>query len=91
MKRLSDKAKAQRNHAKRRLAQRFGIELNNDEMEKLAQCIRLGLCEFVDKQSNRVTRWRARWGDQILILCYDKQRKQIITVLHEEWVDGGRG
>lgn len=53
--------------------------------EDLVEAIKEGKLKFLKKQSNRVTRWL--WTDPVnnikCILPYDKERKQIITVLFE--------
>ena len=45
--------------------------------------------EFVDKQSNRVSRWA--WTDKITntecVLVYDRIRKQLVTVLFKNILD----
>lgn len=55
------------------------------DRKELVKSIKDGKLEFYSKQSNRVTRWL--WTDPInnirCILPYDKDRKQIITVLFE--------
>jgi hypothetical protein len=58
----------------------LGYIPNRRELVKLIQEAKL---TFLDRQSNRVTRWL--WIDPIkgieCVLPYDKERKQIITVL----------
>ena len=53
--------------------------------EDLVSAIRSGKLEFYRKQPNRVTMWL--WTDPVknirCILPYDKDRKQIITILFE--------
>ena len=45
--------------------------------------------QFVDRQSNRLTRWL--WLDKITniecVLVYDKIRKQLVTVLFKDLMD----
>ncbi len=67
-------------HFSVRCLQRLGYIPNRRELVKLIQEAKI---TFLDRQSNRVTRWL--WMDPInnveCILPYDKERKQIITVL----------
>ena len=66
-----------------RCVQRLGYVPDTKELIK---GIQLGKMEFYDKQSNRVTRWL--WTDPInkieCILPYDKERKQLITILFKD-------
>ena len=70
-------------HFNIRCMQRLGYIPREDDLIKAIQNNKL---EFLEKQSNRVTRWL--WVDPvtniICILPYDKGRKQIITVLFKE-------
>lgn len=69
-----------------RCLQRLGYIPNKKD---LVHAIQNGKLQFIDKQSNRVTRWM--WVDALngveCILPYDKERKQIITVLFKEAFD----
>ena len=68
------------NHFSIRCLERLGYIPNNKELVK---AIQNGELTFLEKQSNRVTRWL--WVDPIskveFIIPYDKDRKQVITVL----------
>lgn len=67
-------------HFSIRCLQRLGYIPDRRELIKLIQEAKL---IFLDRQSNRVTRWL--WTDPVkginCILPYDKERKQVITVL----------
>ena len=58
--------------------------------QDLVRAIQNSELVFVERQSNRVTKWL--WVDPIYnvecILPYDKERKQIITILFKEVEDG---
>lgn len=75
-------------HFSIRCLQRLGYIPNRKELVKLIQEAKL---TFLDRQSNRVTRWL--WIDPIkgieCVLPYDKERKQLITVLFkgENWCE----
>lgn len=50
-----NKAKAQRHHARRRGAERYGLDLTNREMEEIVRAIQRGQARLVNKQSNRIS------------------------------------
>ena len=68
------------NHFAIRCLQRLGYIPNKNELVK---AIQKGELTFLEKQSNRVTRWL--WIDPVhnieCVIPYDKERKQVITVL----------
>lgn len=81
-----NKKESVKNHFAIRCLQRLGhipIEAN------LIESIQKGRLSFYDRQSNRVTRWE--WTDPVTgtvcLLPYDKERKQIITVLFKNLGD----
>ena len=88
MKRKSKK-KTVDDHFARRCIQRLGYVPNQKE---LVRQIQNNMLEYVDRQSLRVTRWK--WTDPVhkvdCILPYDKDRKQIITVLFESIYNDSR-
>ncbi len=82
MKRKSKK-KTVDNHFARRCVQRLGYV---PDQKELVRQIQENLLEYVGRQSLRVTHWK--WTDPVhkidCVLPYDKERKQIITVLFED-------
>lgn len=80
------KASDQRLHANLRCKERFGFTLGRKGMRAIVEMIAQGKAEFVDRQSNRVTRWKVRFGGVEMIAVYDKKRKQLATVLPVDWV-----
>jgi uncharacterized protein YjhX (UPF0386 family) len=91
------KAKAQRLHAKRRGAERYGLNLSNDDLAQIVRLIQEGKATLIEKQSNRVTIFdveMARCYNDEPHTCtdctvrrvttrvvYDKERKQIASFL----------
>lgn len=79
MKRKSKKQSVETHFAIRCL-QRLGYIPKESD---LVQEIQKGKLKFYDRQSNRVTRWI--WVDPVngieCLLPYDKERKQLITIL----------
>ena len=78
------KAKDVRTHFEKRCLQRLGYLPNHKELVRKIQSNEL---EFFERQSGRVTKWK--WTDPVskenFILTYDKERKQIITVMFENF------
>lgn len=81
------KARAQRLHAQRRARERFGISLSNRMYGEWIRMIQEGTAIFVDRQSQRLTRWRVPINEEeSVVVVYDRNRKSIVTVLHAEWL-----
>ena len=80
---MKSKKKSVDSHFEIRCIQRLGYV---PKKKDLVQDIQNGKLAFIDRQSNRVTRWL--WTDPVhgveCILPYDKDRKQIITVLFKD-------
>ena len=86
MTRKKSKKKSVDTHFAVRCIQRLGyIPKQND----LIRDIQEGKLKFYDRQSNRVTRWL--WVDPVngieCLLPYDKERKQLITILFKDTDD----
>jgi len=75
------KAAAERKHAKRRMAERFGISVGDETLREVVLAIQQGKATFVRKQSNRVTLWEVMIHDILTRVVYDKNTKEIITIL----------
>ena len=71
-------------HFAARCIQRLGYI---PDTNKIINQIQMGELEQYDRQSNRLTRWR--WRDPVYgtncIIPYDKQRKQLVTILFEDF------
>lgn len=74
-----NKAQAENAHAKRRAAERLGVELTKDNRREIINSIQKGELLFVRKQSCRVSIFRCIINDQEIDVVYDKQRHRIIT------------
>lgn len=94
---LSDKANAQIQHARRRLRERYEIEITVEEYLQICNYIKKrdrkpGMSIFVEKETNRITHWLVNlevWaGEELWVpVTYDKQRKRISTFLPLEAID----
>lgn len=83
--RLSKKA-SESIHAKKRLKQRYGLELNSKQLREIVVMIMLNKSDGIEKQSNRVSKHKVRYMGKDIIVLYDKIRKNIITALTEDMV-----
>jgi hypothetical protein len=68
-------------HTKDRSSLRYEVVLTNADLKILVQKIKAGKGEFVEKQTNRVTKWKIIYKDLLWSLVYDKERHTIITCL----------
>ena len=82
--RRGSKIVSQKEHAYRRLKQRFGIILTDELHKEFIKKIISSEGKFVEKQSCRVSVWDVKYEGQTIRLVYDKVRKVIITCLSEE-------
>ncbi len=82
--RRQHKAKSMWQHARLRAAQRYGLDLSNADEQDLVAQIQSGRARFVASQSHRVTLWDVETRQGPARVCYDKQRKAIITFLPRE-------
>jgi len=67
-----------------RAAQRYGVCLGKEEHEELVQQIHKQKAQFVERQSLRVTVWIVELDGTKMKVCYDSNRKAIITCLPPE-------
>ena len=82
------KAKSQFIHFKRRFFERTGKDISNKEIQDLILSIKQGRLPLIDRQSNRVNRYR--WTIETgcppvlidLVLVYDKSRQTLVTILY---------
>lgn len=75
------KKQAERIHAQRRLAERFG----NISVKDVKQAIKSGQSKFIKAQSNRVIHRAVEIHGVKMIAVWDKRRKEVITVLYENY------
>ena len=74
--RKRSKRKNNRTHFRRRSEERLGFILPEKDIIKLIQAGKLK----GKRQTNRVTRFKYMHEGELYIVCYDKDRKQLITV-----------
>jgi len=84
------KRHAQRLHAKRRAAERYGVNLNHALHVALVAAIQAGRATFVRRQSQRVSHFDVTLPTGATArVVYDRQRQVLITVLPPEARDNG--
>ncbi len=90
MSKPQSKKQAQIGHARRRARERYGIHFHQDLCNRFVQKIRKSSEDavygqanalFVVRDSGRVTIWVVQHEDAWYPVCYDKERKTIITFL----------
>jgi len=74
-------------HAGLRAAQRYGIFFGNEENDEAVRQIQRGEATLIEKQSIRVSVWKVVIHDKEIPVCYDANRKSIITCLPPECLD----
>ncbi|RZL04005.1 MAG: hypothetical protein EOP36_02390 [Rubrivivax sp.] len=72
---------AERSHTKRRLAERYGLEVSSDDLFKMAKALAHGQATLIAKQSRGVDHWLLDYQGLQLRLVFDRQRRSIITAL----------
>src|SRR6266403_253936 len=79
------KKDAQTRHAKRRAQERYGLQLNHEDINVIIRAIQSNnpkLAQHVRTQSNRISHWKICWSGKVIQVVYDKLRKSIVTVLY---------
>ena len=82
------KEQSQNIHARRRFQERFGIFLTKELKAEILQTIHKGFASFVEKQSNRISLFDVTIKGSTIRVVYDKVRKNIVSALWPEGVDG---
>jgi len=79
--RRKSKAKCQKSHAIRRFRERFGVHISKNDYQAYVRQIQEGNAKFLEKQSNRISVFEIIVQGESVRVCYDKERKSIVTVL----------
>ena len=72
------KKQSQEKHFAQSCLKRVGYCLDN---EKLVNLIQQNQLEFIDRQSNRITRWKYSFNNMDYMIVYDKIRKEPVTIV----------
>jgi len=87
---------AERKHAKRRFSERYGETINRKQYKEFISYIQGTVpdhvsVEFLKKSSNRTSLFRIIKSDVEYIVVYDRERKEIVTFLLPEYLEGKDG
>ena len=72
------KYRTQQIHFQNACLARVGEVLDNKELSGLVQQNKM---EFIDRQSNNITRWKYTYKEKDYMLIYNKQYKQVVTII----------
>jgi len=75
---------SQNRHFKKRLFERFEINIEQKDIEKIKYQIESGQSAIIKRQSNRIVLHGVKINDTYIIIVYDKLRKQPVTVIPKE-------
>ena len=82
------KAKNQTRHFKRRCDERIGIQIDRKAIQRRIRNQKFDNNFYkLDKQSNRVTRYRYKFQDKWYIIPYDKNTHKVITIFEDKKQD----
>ena len=73
---------SQRIHAKRRISERYGIDVNRQTLREMISL--LNHSTFVYRQSSRTTFHLIHYEDKPMLVVYDKTRHTLATALPED-------
>lgn len=71
----------QRDHFCKRMSERFNIRVTNNDLEILKKQIINGKSIFIEKDSNRTSIHGVKLNEIWLVVIYDKNRNELVTVL----------
>jgi len=78
------KKETERKHARKRFKERFDIAFDKSLRNELVKRIQTQDFFKAEKQSHRVTKFHMTVREHNCVVIYDKNRKEIITVLFDE-------
>ena len=82
------KAKNQTYHFKKRCDERLGVQIDRKSIQRRIQNQKFDENFYlINKQSNRVTRYRYRFKDKWYIIPYDKNTHKVITIFEDRKQD----
>ncbi|GEM_PF-6719504 len=84
----TSKAKCQTHHFKRRCDERLGIQIDRKAIQRRIREQKYDENFYLlDRQSNRVTRYRYKFQDKWYIIPYDKNTHKVITIFEDNKQD----
>lgn len=82
------KAKNQTYHFKKRCDERLGVQIDRKSIQRRIKAQKYDENFYLlDRQSNRVTRYRYKFQDKWYIIPYDKNTHKVITIFEDNKQD----
>lgn len=82
------KAKNQTYHFKKRCGERLGVQIDRKAIQRRIKTQKFDENFYLlDRQSNRVTRYRYKFQDKWYIIPYDKNTHKVITIFEDNKQD----
>lgn len=78
---MRGKTRAQFVHARRRCAERYGLNLTRKDVKNICDQIKSGRATHIQTQSHRVSLFDVGFKGDIIRVAYDSLRKSIATCL----------
>jgi len=75
------KKQNQKIHFLKRMRQRFAFQVSESEYRRLVSNIESGLYPVIERQSNRVVKYKVNIGGFDVAVIYDSARKNLVTAL----------
>lgn len=88
MNKMANKRRWENEHFRLRLIQGYGIPANKAVRREMVGLIQSGQSTPVEKQSNRIVLHSINYQGREIVVVYDKARKNLVTALRPEWVEG---
>ncbi len=71
-------------HAKRRIAERYGVIMTSDDLKNVVRMIQAGECIHLERISHRLSKHKITIRDKDFIVVYDRNRHCVVTFLPRE-------
>lgn len=82
---LNSKANAQKYHTIKRASERFGLYLNDSQLQNFVNFIQANKATLLERQSNRITLWLFAYQGVNIVAAYDSSRKTLATLYPYSW------
>lgn len=83
---MADKKKTLMKHFRKRLLERYGIQIRKDELEYLLSSIKKNGTQYIASQSNNKTLHKLNLRGVDFYAIYSKRHNMFVTVLTEDMV-----
>ena len=77
----NQKARFQTRHAKGRAFERYGLSINDQDLQEISSSIQSGKATHIFRQSNRVSIFKLVFKEKDIQVVYDSKRKTIVTFI----------